>query len=444
MVVALSVAGLVLVAVLLVVLWPALTGGRDGYTADATEPPNANADLTGLIANPDAPDDHVLAIYEDYQCPVCAQAHTILGDVVAQAIEQNQLRVEYRTMTFLDRVNSADGTAESSTRAANAAACADATGVFVPFHDYLIEHQPTEGDGYTDQFLTSEVPAAIGLTGEDLSNYQSCYDRSQFATFVDDVDEAASLANVTGTPTYLLDGVKLSLSTASALQADIDAVLAGGQPKASTAASASATACVPSTPPTANPGPLPPHANEQGTAIVANPEAPADHVLAIYTDYQCPYCGQAAATNDSVLAQAMVDNKVRIEFRTMTFLDSVNAAGPTAESSTRAANAAACADGSGFFSQFERHLMLNQPTEGQGYTDQYLTSDVPAALGITGDALTSFQQCYSNRTYAAFVDYVATAAYYNCVTGTPTYQLDGKSVSWQSAAGLQAALDQVS
>jgi protein-disulfide isomerase len=440
--VAVALAVVALVAVLVVALWP--DSGDSSGQPGAAAPPNANADRSGIIANPDAPGDHLLAIYQDYQCPVCAYADQILGSVVAQAVATNQIRVEFRTLVFLDRVNAEGETYQSSTRAANAAACADAAGVFFAFDQYLMANQPEEGVGYTDQYLTETVPAAIGLSDGALADFQRCYAEQTYAGFVQGVAQAAYDAGFNSTPTYVLDGQTLNLSTAEALSQDIAAVLAGQDPPGAAAPTTTAPACVPSDPPGPAPEPRPSHASPDGRGIVANPDAPGDHVLAIYTDYQCPYCAQAEQLTGDVVAQAATDNKVRIELRTMTFLDSVNQADATAQSSTRAANAAACADDAGVFLAYFRYIMEHQPTEGVGYTDQYLTETVPAAIGLSGEALTTMQQCYSQRTYAAFVDYVdSLTTTYDCVTGTPTYLLDGQSVAWNDPTALQAALDAI-
>jgi protein-disulfide isomerase len=87
--------------------------------------------------------------------------------------------------------------------------------------------------------------------------------------------------------------------------------------------------------------------------------------------------------------------------------------------------------------------MQHQPTEGVGYTDEYLTTELPAAIGLTGDQLAAFQTCYANQDYAEFVDYVAAAAPLACVTGTPTYRIDGQDAVWYDAATLQSQLDAV-
>ncbi|MDR1512153.1 MAG: DsbA family protein, partial [Propionibacteriaceae bacterium] len=289
------------------------------------------------------------------------------------------------------------------------------------------------------EFLRVTAAAGAGITGGDLTRFQSCYDDRKYSDFVTGVYDAATQAGITGTPTYQLDGQLVTLYSAESLQADIDSVLAGGAPAAN-------PACSPSDHPDAPPTTLPPNANAKATGIVANPEAPADHVLAVYVDFQCPYCAQAEELSGDVVAEAVAENKVRVEFRTRTFLDQVNQSNTdgTADSSTRAANAAACADLAGVYLPYHKYIFDNQPTEGVGYTDGFLRDVAPAAVGLSGDALATFQQCYDSRQFAEFVSYVDTAAQYACVTGTPTYKLDGEDVSWSDPASLKKSLDAVS
>jgi protein-disulfide isomerase len=248
--------------------WPKASGGSS-YAPGVAAPPGASAAASGIVADPGAPPTPVLAIYQDYQCPMCAKVHQTMSPVIASAVATNSIRIEYRTMTFLDQVDT-DATAEtadSSTRAANAAACADAAGHFVAYDDYLMNHQPKEGDGYTEQALRQDAPAAVGITGQGLADFQHCYDTRQFGDFVAGVNRAATAAGIEGTPVYVLDGVPVTLSTADALQISIDASLAGHAP-----ATAQATVTVP--PPPGPPPPGPPVVLTGCVATAVDPTVP--------------------------------------------------------------------------------------------------------------------------------------------------------------------------
>ena len=119
-------------------------------------------------------------------------------------------------MTFLDKNMKND----SSSRAAYAAAAADAVGHYAAYHDAIYTHQPaTEGDGYTEQQLRVDFPKEAGITGANLTKFQQLYDQRATKTFVDKVDANATAAGINSTPTFkVIKGdktVTLDLSSAT-------------------------------------------------------------------------------------------------------------------------------------------------------------------------------------------------------------------------------------
>ncbi|MDR1387642.1 MAG: DsbA family protein [Propionibacteriaceae bacterium] len=150
-----------------------------------------------------------LEVFSDFQCPGCKGVHDVLEPVLRQAIDSGLVRVEFRTMTFLDAANSQIGSSNlrSSTRAAVAAACADFNGVYYDFYGAIYDNQPErEGDGYSDSLLRDQIPATLGLSGDALTSFQACYDNQSTGRFVRDVDEAADKDNSDGTPRLWLNG----------------------------------------------------------------------------------------------------------------------------------------------------------------------------------------------------------------------------------------------
>lgn len=174
---------------------------------EASLPPSANADRTGMILNPDAPDSAPkLDIYFDYQCPFCKQFEDQMSSTIEDMAESNDARITYHTMTFLDRNLQND----ASQRAANAAYCADAQGRYNEYHVLVYQNQPTqEGQGYTDELLRDQLPQQAGIT--DLAAFQSCYDDQTYDGYVRKVDNEAGKAGVTGTPTVHVNGEELDL-----------------------------------------------------------------------------------------------------------------------------------------------------------------------------------------------------------------------------------------
>jgi len=201
--------GLVIVVVVVVVCVISLTGAKTG--GDVT-PPHGDAS-TGITPYPDVADGApTLEIFQDFQCPNCKSLETSLADTLQQVMESGSAKVVFRTMTFLDSLNSSSNE-DSSTRAATAAACADTlnNNYYFDFARQIYENQPTtEGDGYSDTLLRETIPAAVGITGDQLTQFQQCYDQKETGKFVQSVDDAATADGITGTPVYLLNGTNIT------------------------------------------------------------------------------------------------------------------------------------------------------------------------------------------------------------------------------------------
>ncbi|WP_158548208.1 DsbA family protein [Desertihabitans brevis] len=174
-------------------------------------PPNANADQTGIIANPGvAPEGApVLTIYQDFQCPACKQMEDALGATIEQMAADGTVVLEYRTMTFLDNNLRND----ASYRSGVAAACADVAGSYQAYYDVIYANQPaTEGAGYSDNVLLNDFPAQAGLTGEALETFKSCYRSEATGEFVRGTDRESTAAGVRSTPTVRVNGNDFDIS----------------------------------------------------------------------------------------------------------------------------------------------------------------------------------------------------------------------------------------
>ncbi|MDR1213808.1 MAG: thioredoxin domain-containing protein [Propionibacteriaceae bacterium] len=192
----------------------------------------------------------------------------------------------------------------------------------------------------------------------------------------------------------------------------------------------------------AQPAVAPPHANADYSGVLATPDAPPQApLLIIYQDYQCPWCKIFDQVFTPVISEAVAAGRLRLEIHTMTFLDG-NLGN---DASTRAAVAAACSDFFGVYYPFYEAIYANQPaTEGDGYSDDLLRSTIPGQLGLSGEALASFQQCYDSRATLEFVQTVYQRAIEAGVRGTPSYVLDGQTLDLDpnDPNTLRTAIDQ--
>ena len=216
-------AGLIVVVIVavFVVIFASQAGkpGASVAAGDQVTPPNALADNKGIRPYPGTAKDGVpvVELFFDYQCPICNQFESIYGEALGALASSGQIDLRYRPMIFLDGNLRND----SSERAAVGAACADISGKYRDYHDQLFANQPAnEGDGYADSLLRDSIPATVGLTGDQLTGFQKCYDGKQTQSWVVAQDQSGAKAGVTGTPTFWVNGNNVALKEFANYPAD--------------------------------------------------------------------------------------------------------------------------------------------------------------------------------------------------------------------------------
>jgi len=218
--------GAVVAAVVILAVVVAIVLGRpdSSGTAGSSTPVGVTGGKGGGIfvnsatAKSNAP---TLDVYEDFQCPGCAQLEAKVGAELTSLAKAGAVKLVVHTLSFLDDNLRND----SSSRAANAAACAADAGKFLEYHGAVFAAQPAEeGLGYTDAQLT-EFAKSAGITGAALTTWQKCSDSGQHDQYVTDVQDASSRAKINNTPTYKLNGqdVTKTVQTPEALAAAVKA-----------------------------------------------------------------------------------------------------------------------------------------------------------------------------------------------------------------------------
>ena len=220
------VAAVVVVAVVVAVLIG--NSGKSGSSAGTSSGSSAPVGVVGgtgggILVNPTTAKGNAptLDVYEDFQCPSCAQLEKAMGPAMASMAKAGQVKLVVHVLSFLD----ANLKNDSSSRAANAAACAADARKYLEYHSAVFAAQPAqEGAGYTDAQLT-EVAKTAGITGTALTTWQRCTSSGQHAQYVTDVQTGAEKAGVFGTPTVKLNGkdITKTLTTGDALVAQVKA-----------------------------------------------------------------------------------------------------------------------------------------------------------------------------------------------------------------------------
>nr|WP_249361991.1 thioredoxin domain-containing protein [Gordonia araii] len=112
-----------------------------------------------------------IEIYEDPLCPACGMFERSQGAAITAAINEQKLRVRFRTLNFL---NDASASRDYSTRAGAALQCVAGEknqDVFLKFHSALFEQQPQE-QGSSDH--SNEDLANIAGTAGASEDTQRC------------------------------------------------------------------------------------------------------------------------------------------------------------------------------------------------------------------------------------------------------------------------------
>jgi protein-disulfide isomerase len=179
-------------------------------------------------------------------------------------------------------------------------------------------------------------------------------------------------------------------------------------------------------------GSVTPPPNATATTGIAVGSGPV--TVDVYEDFMCPVCKAFETQSGATLDQLVAQNKIKINYHTLAFLDGAS----TTSYSTRSAAAAACADDGGKFRDYAKALFARQPAErGPGLSDGELTS-IGTSVGLDEG---TFGSCVQSGKYKPWVGAVTDAASGQGVTGTPTVKVAGKQISDRSPAGINQAVN---
>ncbi len=157
-----------------------------------------------------------LDLYEDPQCPVCAQFEAQVGPTISSWISAGKVTVHYHVISFLDRAS----TTRYSSRAANAlyAAAGVSPVAFARYHQLLFQQQPAEGSaGLTDDKLVQLAQqAGAGAAADQIRT-------ATYADYVARATDQSSKDGVTGTPTVRVDGKTVEQPTLDQVTAAVNA-----------------------------------------------------------------------------------------------------------------------------------------------------------------------------------------------------------------------------
>lgn len=165
-------------------------------------------------------------VYEDFQCPSCRQYTENIEPQLIQSsyITDGQIYYEFMNFPFID----SNVVTKESHQAANASMCALAQGKFWDYHDILFANQGAENGG---NFTDKRLQAFAESLGLDMTAFNKCFHANTYSSQIEAEYQQGSAANVTSTPTVLVNGKDVApglIPTYDQIKAAIDAALAGG------------------------------------------------------------------------------------------------------------------------------------------------------------------------------------------------------------------------
>jgi protein-disulfide isomerase len=162
-----------------------------------------------------------IEVYEDPQCPVCANFESRVGPQLQRWLDSGTARVHYFVIGVLDT----QSTTRYSSRAAAAMYCAADAGRFQPYHDLLFANQPAERSaGLSDDQLIS-LGQRAGIAGTQSQTFSQCVKTKKYVDFVARMSDQASRDGVLGIPTVLVDGSPVQEVTLPGVTAAVDAAV---------------------------------------------------------------------------------------------------------------------------------------------------------------------------------------------------------------------------
>ena len=184
------------------------------------------------IGKADAP--VTLEVYEDFQCPVCAQFDLSIEPVlVSQYVIPGTLRIVHNDIAILGR----GGADDESKLAATGAACANDQGKYWDYAHWIYNNQDGENAG---GFSRDRLTAIATAAGVDTTNFAACLNDATKIQAVADISNKALGMGINSTPTMYIAGQQIvGLKTAQELGALIEAAAASASPSASAPASVS-------------------------------------------------------------------------------------------------------------------------------------------------------------------------------------------------------------
>jgi protein-disulfide isomerase len=397
-----------------------------GAAAQQRQPPKADTTVWRLPIDGspvNGPPDALVTLVEfsDYQCPYCSRAHTTIQQL--QKDYGSRLRVVMKEFPLVNIHPMARG-------AALAALAAGAQGKYWEMHDKLFANQRA-----LDAASMEGYAREVGL---DIPRYQADLTSPSSAALIARDTELAGGLGVTGTPAIFINGRRFP-GGASPIEsfktlideelAKAEAMVRAGTPPSEVYARIIEKGEAPGAAPATKP------ARQAEAPAVRKVDAPADApafgpefakvTIIEWSDFQCPYCGQAVPDVEKL--RQLYGKDVHFVFRNMPL--------PMHPNSRVAAQAGMAAHAQGKF-----WLMHDRMFADQKALDRASLERSAQTLGLD---MTRFKADFDSAATKERIDADMAAASAAGVRGTPTFFINGRQTAGAPAWDqLKGEIDQ--
>ncbi len=182
-----------------------LSAGNGGDSQLAAAAVNVGGDFLKLtsrdviMGDPKAP--VTLIEYGDYQCPFCGRFFTQIEPQLRENyIKNGKVRMVFRNLQFLG---------PESTKAAEAAECANDQNKFWAYHDALYTAEIADGRENNGNLARNLFVQLAGNLKLDMKAFASCLDGNKYEKRIAQDTSAAQAAGANSTPTSFVNGQKI-------------------------------------------------------------------------------------------------------------------------------------------------------------------------------------------------------------------------------------------
>lgn len=159
----------------------------------------------------------VLTEYADFQCPACGQAFPIVKQIAEK--HGDDLKVEFKHFPLIN-------IHPYAMPAARAAEAAGQQGKFWEMHDKLFENQTTWSNSSNPTPIFIAYATELGL---DVDQFKAHMNASKIDDHIKESFETARSLGLSGTPSFLLNGERMSFSSYDELIEQVDAAVAASK-----------------------------------------------------------------------------------------------------------------------------------------------------------------------------------------------------------------------